>query len=96
MALKIRLMRMGKPKQPGYRVVVKEARSPRQGTYLEWVGNYNPLTNPEQASFKVERVRYWLSVGAQPTETVARLITKHTDIQLKTPKPKPSKPKEGA
>jgi small subunit ribosomal protein S16 len=95
MALKIRLMRMGKPKQPSYRLVVKEARSPRQGTYLEWVGNYNPLTDPETVTINVDRVRYWLSVGAQPTETVARLITKHSDIQLKAPKPKPAKPKEG-
>ena len=90
-------MRTGKPKQPGYRVVVKEARSPRQGTYLEWVGNYNPLTDPETVTLKADRIRHWLSVGAKPTDTVARLITKHSDIQLKAAKPpKAPKPQEGA
>ena len=74
---------MGKPKQPSYRVVVKEARSPRQGTDLEWVGSYNPLTNPETVELKEDRIRYWLSVGALPTDTVRRLITKHTGIELK-------------
>jgi len=76
-------MRMGKPKQPSYRVVVKESRSPRAGTYLEWVGNYYPLSNPEKAELKEDRIRYWLSVGAQPTDTVRRLIAKHTGIELK-------------
>lgn len=96
MGLRIRLMRMGKPKQPSYRVVVKEARSPRQGTYLEWVGNYNPRTNPETVELNEERIRHWLSVGALPTDTVRRLINKYTSVELKTRTyAKPTKPKEG-
>lgn len=87
-------MRTGKPKQPSYRIVVKEARSPRQGTFLELVGTFNPLTDPETVKLDAERVRYWLSVGATPTDTVRRLINKHTDIELKVPA-HASKPKEG-
>jgi small subunit ribosomal protein S16 len=82
MAVKIRLMRTGKTKQPSYRVVVKEARSPRSGRYIELLGIYNPLTEPSMVKLNADRVRYWLSVGAQPTDTMRRLITKHTDIQL--------------
>ena len=76
MALKIRLMRTGKKKQPSYRVVVKEARSPRGGRYLELVGTYNPLVEPSEIKLNEERIKYWISVGAQPTETVQRLIKK--------------------
>ncbi len=76
MALKIRLMRTGKKKQPSYRVVVKEARSPRGGKYVELVGTYNPLTEPSEIKLNEERIKYWISVGAQPTETVQRLIKK--------------------
>jgi small subunit ribosomal protein S16 len=82
MAVKIRLMRTGKTKQPSYRIVVKEARTPRSGRYIELLGTYNPLTDPSAVKVDAERVRYWLSVGAQPTETTRRLITKHTDIEL--------------
>ena len=82
MAVKIRLMRTGKTKQPSYRVVVKEARSPRSGKYIELLGIYNPLNEPSMVKLNVERVRYWLGVGAQPTDTMRRLITQHTDIQL--------------
>lgn len=76
MALKIRLMRTGKKKQPSYRVVVKEARSPRSGRYVELVGTYNPLVEPSEIKLNQERIKYWISVGAQPTETVQRLIKK--------------------
>ena len=82
MAVKIRLMRTGKTKQPSYRVVVKEARSPRSGRYIELLGIYNPLNEPSMVKLNVERVRYWLGVVAQPTDTMRRLITQHTDIQL--------------
>ena len=82
MAVKIRLMRTGKTKQPSYRVVVKEARSPRSGRYIELLGIYNPLNEPSMVKLNVERVRYWLGVGAQPTDTMRRLITQNTDIQL--------------
>ncbi|MBN2083544.1 30S ribosomal protein S16 [bacterium] len=81
MAVKIRLMRIGKKKQPSYRVVVKEARSPRAGKYIEQVGFYNPLAEPAEVRFEEERVKYWLGVGAQPTETVKRLLDKNTGIK---------------
>jgi small subunit ribosomal protein S16 len=96
MGLKIRLMRTGKPRQPSYRVVVKETRSPRQGTYLEWVGEFNPRTDPETVELNEERIRHWLSVGARPTDTVRRLINKYTSLELKTRAiSQPTKPKEG-
>jgi len=72
--LRIRLMRMGKKKKPFYRVVVAPSQNPRSGRFVEIVGHYNPLTDPAQIDFNEERVRYWLQVGAQPTETVQRLL----------------------
>ena len=72
--LAISLMRMGAKKKPFYRVVVKEKRSKRDGKYLENVGTYNPMTNPATVDLRHDRVQYWISVGAQPTETVASLI----------------------
>jgi small subunit ribosomal protein S16 len=72
--LKIRLTRRGKKRQPIYRVVVMESGSKRDGRYVENLGIYNPLTNPETVSIKEERALYWLSVGAQPTEPVRRLL----------------------
>jgi len=75
-------MRIGKKRQPSYRVVVKEARSPRAGKYIEQVGYYNPLSEPADVRFDEERVKYWLGVGAQPTETVKRLLAKNSGIEL--------------
>ncbi len=72
--LAISLMRMGAKKKPFYRVVVKEKRSKRDGKYLENVGTYNPMTDPAEVDLKHDRVEYWISVGAQPSETVASLI----------------------
>jgi small subunit ribosomal protein S16 len=82
MAVRLRLMRMGKTKQPSYRVVAKEARSPRSGDYIELLGTYDPLTEPESVKLDNERVRHWISVGAQPTDTVKRLISKYTDVKV--------------
>ena len=67
-------MRMGAKKKPFYRIVVKERRSKRDGKYLENVGTYNPMTNPATVELKHDRIQYWISVGAQPTETVRSLI----------------------
>ena len=67
-------MRMGAKKKPFYRVVVKEKRSKRDGGYLENVGTYDPMTDPSTVNLKIDRVNYWVSVGAQPTDTVKRLI----------------------
>ncbi len=83
MALKIKLFRMGKTKQPSYRVVIMEARTPRQSQYIEQVGFYNPLTEPAEVRFVEDRVKHWLSVGAKPTDTVSVLLKKHTSIELK-------------
>ena len=80
--VRLRLMRIGKTKQPSYRVVAKEARSPRGGEYIELLGTYDPLTKPSSAKLNEDRIKHWLSVGAQPTETVERLIRKHSTIEL--------------
>lgn len=82
MALKIRLMRTGKAKQPSYRVIVKEARSPRSGKYVDQLGYYNPLADPVDVKFDADKLKHWLSVGAKPTETVKRLIANHTEIKV--------------
>jgi small subunit ribosomal protein S16 len=74
LAVKLRLRRIGKKKQPIYKIVAADARSPRDGKFLESVGLYNPLTNPHTLEFKEERVLYWLGVGAQPTDTVMSLL----------------------
>lgn len=72
--LAIRLMRTGAKKRPSYRVVVKEKQSKRDGAYLENLGTYNPTREPVEINLKTDRVQYWISKGAQPTDTVARLI----------------------
>ncbi len=73
--LKIRLRRTGAKKQPSYRVVVAESTSPRDGTFLEILGHYNPLTEPTTLVIKEDRVKDWLERGAQPTDRVARLLS---------------------
>ena len=83
MAVRIKLMRTGKTHQPSYRVVAKEARTPRGGKYIELLGFYNPLTKPVEVRLNSERIAHWLSVGAQPTETVARLIKANTTLTVK-------------
>ena len=74
MAVKIRLARHGAKKRPYYRIVVADSRAPRDGRFIEEVGRYNPCVEPSFVSFKQDRLEYWLSCGAQPTDTVARLI----------------------
>jgi small subunit ribosomal protein S16 len=80
--LAIRLMRMGAKKRPSYRVVVKEKLSKRDGAYLENLGTYNPIGKEgAEINLNSERVQYWLSKGAQPTETVRRLIKQNSKTQ---------------
>lgn len=77
MALKIRLARGGSKKRPYYRVVIAEASAPRDGRFVEKVGTYNPLVakdHPDRIRLVEDRVRYWLSVGAQPTDRVLRFL----------------------
>ena len=72
--LAIKLMRTGAKKRPSYRVVVKEKQSKRDGAFLENLGTYNPTREPAEIKLKSDRVQYWISKGAQPTDTVRRLI----------------------
>jgi small subunit ribosomal protein S16 len=72
--VKIRLRRIGKKKQPSYRVVVTDSRSPRDGRFIETIGFYNPRTEPPTVEIKEDQALYWLSQGAQPTDAVARLL----------------------
>lgn len=77
MAVKIRLARGGAKKRPYYRIVIADARCPRDGEFIEKVGTYNPMVardHAERLTLNEERIKYWLSVGAQPTDRVARFI----------------------
>ena len=74
--VKIRLRRMGAKKAPYYRVVVADSRDPRDGKFIEEIGTYNPLTNPATIEIDMERAKYWISNGAQPTDTVRGLLKK--------------------
>lgn len=74
--LAIKLMRTGAKKRPSYRIVVKEKQSKRDGAYLENLGTYDPTRNPAAINLDMNRVRYWIAKGAQPTDTVSRLIRK--------------------
>jgi small subunit ribosomal protein S16 len=74
--LAIRLARTGKRKKPSYRIVVTEKTRPCDGRFVEILGTYSPQNEPAEVRLKEERVRYWLSVGAQPTETVRSFFAK--------------------
>ncbi len=74
MAVKLRLTRIGKKKQPQYRIVAADARSPRDGRFIEILGHYDPLKNPSGLTVDNDKAVKWLKVGAQPTERVAKLL----------------------
>ncbi len=74
MAVKMRLMRMGKKKQPVYRVIVVDGRAPRDGRYIEQIGRYDPRQEPSLVEIDNEKASAWLSKGAQPTQTVRKLL----------------------
>jgi small subunit ribosomal protein S16 len=80
-AVKIRLLRMGKIRNPQYRIVVADSRTKRDGRAIEYVGIYQPKEHPSLIEVKSERVQYWLSVGAQPSEAVQRILEKTGDWQ---------------
>jgi len=80
-AVKIRLLRMGKIRNPQYRIVVADSRTKRDGRAIEYVGIYQPKEDPSIIQVKSERVQYWLSVGAQPSEAVQRVLEKTGDWQ---------------
>ncbi len=107
--VKIRLRRVGAKKSPSYRLVVADVRAPRDGAFIAVIGHYNPLTDPETVVIDEEKARHWLSQGARPTDTAARLLAKagiieepearrekiKADITAK-PKASKKKPKAGA
>ena len=74
--VKIRLKRIGSKNNPVYRIVVADSRSPRDGRFIEEIGTYQPVQKGENIKFDLERAKYWLDRGAQPTETVASFIKK--------------------
>lgn len=74
--VKIRLRRMGAKKAPFYRIVVADSRCPRDGRFIEEIGTYDPMAEGENIKVDFERAKYWISNGAQPTETVRGLLTK--------------------
>lgn len=74
--IKLRLRRMGAKRQPSYRIVAADVRSPRDGRFIEIVGFYNPQTDPYTLQVNTERAKYWIDHGAQPTETVRSLLVK--------------------
>ncbi len=93
--LKIRLSRVGKKKQPTYRVVIADARAPRDGKYVEIVGTYNPRTEPDTFVIDEDKVRGWLAKGAQPTMRMHKLLARQGLMTAPTfppPKPKAAPP----
>ena len=74
--VKIRLRRMGAKKAPYYRIVVADSRSPRDGRFIEEIGAYDPLSESEKLKVDLERAKYWIANGAQPTDTVRGLLKK--------------------
>jgi small subunit ribosomal protein S16 len=72
--VKIRLRRMGAKKQPSYRIVVADSRAARDGRFIEVLGHYNPRTEPPTIIVNEERLKYWMSQGAQPTESVEKIL----------------------
>jgi len=74
--VKIRLRRVGTRKKPSYRLVATDSRAPRDGAFIDIMGHYNPLTDPETVVINEEKALHWLKQGAQPTATAARLLSK--------------------
>jgi len=79
LAVRIRLKRMGAKRQPRYRIVVADARAPRDGRFIEEIGYYNPLADPAEVRVNMERAKEWLAKGAKPTNTV-RVLFRRTGI----------------
>lgn len=90
--VKIRLMRVGKRKQPAYRVVVADSRSPRDGRIIEAIGHYNPRPDPSEVVIDTDRAKYWIGRGAQPSNTVRKLIEiAETGVAAPPARERPSK-----
>jgi small subunit ribosomal protein S16 len=100
MAVSIRLRREGTKNRPYYRVVVADSRSPRDGKFIEIIGTYDPKQTGQNSSFSLERAEYWISKGAQPSDTVRSLIKKQKKMVTAEPAPEAqrasSEPTEGS
>ena len=100
MAVSIRLRREGTKNRPYYRIIVADSRSPRDGKFIEIIGTYDPKQTGQNSSFSVERAEYWISKGAQPSETVRSLIKKQKNAVAAEPaseaQPQSSEPAEGS
>jgi small subunit ribosomal protein S16 len=81
MAVRIRMKRIGTTNTPAYRIVVADSRSPRDGRFIEEIGTYQPLKKSDKFSLDLERAEYWLSKGAQPSETVASFVKKARKVK---------------
>jgi small subunit ribosomal protein S16 len=79
--LRIRLKRVGKKGHPSYRIVVADSRSPRDGAYVEWIGNYDPMVDPPAINYKEDRAIAWLKVGAQPSDAVRQILDRDGVIE---------------
>ena len=86
MAVKMRLTRMGDKKSPFYRIVIADSRVARDAKYIDLIGTYNPIANPEEIKIDAEKANTWLKNGAQPTETVKSLLIKSGAIEAKKSK----------
>ena len=91
MATKIKLMRLGKMREPHYRIVVADSRTKRDGRSIETIGEYHPKNDPSVIKVDGERAAYWLGVGAQPTEAVAAILRVTGDWQKFKGEPAPSR-----
>jgi small subunit ribosomal protein S16 len=85
MAVKIRMKRVGAKNAPVFRIVVADSRSPRDGKFIEEIGTYQPLKKGDNFNMDLERAKYWLSKGAQPSDTVASFIKKATKAAAAAP-----------
>ena len=89
--LRIRLRRVGKKGRPSYRIVVADSAAPRDGAYVEWIGQYDPMVDPPAVVLKQDRALEWLSKGAQPSDAVRRLLDKNGIYdQLNSPSDEPT------
>ncbi len=83
--LSIRMRRMGSTKKPSFRVVVQEARSAREGSFVENLGTYNPRTKPAKVELNTTRIQHWIARGAKPSDSVRTLLAKHVTRDLDAP-----------
>ena len=90
--LAIRLRRMGSAKKPFFRVVLTEARTPRESSFVENLGTYNPRSKPAAVELNKARIQHWLSRGAQPSDSVRTLLQKHVTRDLSAPSPEAPAP----